>query len=290
MDSATTIKQRVNEPNTSSASNNTAAPLLSITDLSVQRGERTVLKDFNAQVQTGELVVLIGENGAGKSTLIHALAGSIAAKGDITFQNTPLSDWQPSDLAKQRAVMQQHESSMFAFCVAELVKMGRYPYAETNRQQQQSINQYLQAMHLQTFASRPITDLSGGERQRVQMARCLAQLDALAATCKNKLLFLDEPTSALDLRHQHQLLTTVLDFVRQGNSAVVALHDVNLAGLYADRIWLLHNSGLWAQGDPSYVLSQDFLESVYGTRMHIQQHPIHNRPMIFSEPKENLHA
>lgn len=265
-------------------------PLLTAEELCIVRGKHTVLSNFTATVAPGELIVLVGENGAGKSSLLHALAGRLASQGTIKFQQKSMTDWTPAALAKQRAVMQQSETAMFAFRVAELVKMGRYPYAETRHQQQHNVHRYLTAMNLNHFASRAITELSGGERQRVQMARCLAQLDALSEQCHNKLLFLDEPTSALDLRHQHQLLTTVRHFVKQGNSAIVALHDVNLAGLYADRVWLLHNGQLWAEGLPSEVLTQAYLESVYETRMHIQPHPIHHRPMIFSEPKENLHA
>jgi len=260
--------------------------VLSFSGLTVSLGRRSIFKNLQGECRRGELVALVGENGAGKSTLLHTLAGEKQFQGEVNFQNRPLGNWNINQLATQRAVLTQQHSKAFAFAIPDIIAMGRHQLVETRETCIKKVQQYIRLMSLENLLDRDIQQLSGGELQRVFMAKCLAQLDAFSLHNGNKLMLLDEPTSALDLRYQHRLLQLVKAFTRQGNTAIVAIHDLNLAALYADSVLLLHEGKLQAQGDPKSVFRESTLEQVYQTPMHIFAHPTLNYPMIFSEPQE----
>ncbi|MEW9797291.1 heme ABC transporter ATP-binding protein [Alteromonas sp. CYL-A6] len=264
--------------------------MLEISNLSVKRGYRTIIADLALSIQPGQLVALTGENGAGKSTLLHTLAGTHSFIGQILFDEVPLTAWSASELARRRAVLTQHIQTAFNLSVIDVIAMGRHQIAESRQTCFKRVNEFIQLLALEGLVSRSTHQLSGGELQRVHMARCLAQLDAFGDAHKPALLLLDEPTSALDLRHQHTLMQLVRRFVEQGNAAIVAIHDLNLASLYANRVCLLHDKKVAAFGSPSGVFTASRLESVYHTPMHVSSHPTLHHPMIYSEPKENLYA
>lgn len=263
--------------------------MLKLQQVTVKRGHRTIFSDINCQIEPGQLVALVGENGAGKSTLLHAIAGSLPYLGDICLLDKNLKQWDEFELATKRAVLTQHHNNAFAFGIPELISMGRHLLSEPRTQSHKRVNEYIQLLELEGLLGRTTQQLSGGELQRVYFAKCLAQLDAFAKTDTNLnrgLMLLDEPTSALDLRHQHRLLQLVRQYCNQQNSAVVAIHDLNLASLYADKVLLLHNGKLHAFGSPEQVLTRHNLEAVYQTSMHVTQHPTYDYQMIFSEPKD----
>ncbi|BDX05268.1 heme ABC transporter ATP-binding protein [Planctobacterium marinum] len=260
--------------------------MLQLQSVNVSRGHSKILSNLSCTIKPGKLVALVGENGAGKSTLLHAIAGSLPFNGQIRLLNKPLSDWPAKVLAQSRAVMMQQNALNFHFEVPEFIAMGRFAIQESNVQKQKRVAQLIQLLDLQSLIQRHTGQLSGGQLQRVNMARCLAQLDAFSEGCRNKLLLLDEPTSALDLRYQHRLLQVTKDFVQTGNSAIVAIHDMNLASLYADEVILLHKGQLLRHDESQAVLTPELLEPIYHTRMHIEPHPILNVPMIFSQPAE----
>lgn len=260
--------------------------MLEFSNLRVKRGNKPIIKDVTGSIGNGKFVALLGENGAGKSTLLHALAGNLPSIGEIKLSGKALSHWDEQSLATKRAVLTQQTQLNFAFGVPELIAMGRYPLSETWQMCQHKVGHYIQLLDLSSLAGRTTDRLSGGELQRVHMARCLAQLDAFSADCQGKLILLDEPTSALDVKHQHRLLQLVKSFVEQGNSAIVAIHDLNLASLYADEVILLSRGQIIQQGVTNEVLNQQALEQVYQSPMHVSAHPFLNIPMIFSEPQE----
>ena len=260
--------------------------MIDIQHLSVERGNRLTLDNVSLTIGEGSLVALIGENGAGKSTFIKALAGQLPHAGQISFKGRSLCLWPELELASQRAVLSQQHSLPFVFGVPELVAMGRYAIDETHGRCFQKVAQYLDMVGMTEFAQRKTDELSGGELQRLQMARCLAQLDAFSSDDEGKLLILDEPTSALDLRHQHQILQLVKRFVARGNTAIIAIHDLNLASLYADTAVVLKHGRLIKFGPTKDVFQQSLLEHVYQTSMHVLSHPQNDVPMIFTEPKE----
>lgn len=262
--------------------------MLELINMGIKRGHRQILRDLNLAIEKGEVVALVGENGAGKSTLLHTLAGSLPYTGKVLFHNQSLSDWDAESLATERAVLLQHQSATFGFGIPEIIGMGRSALVETRQQREQRVGDFINLLSLDDMISRPITQLSGGERQRVFMAKCLAQLDAFAPGSEHKLIMLDEPTSALDIRHQHQLLTLVRRFANAGNAAIIAIHDLNLAASYADKVLLLHDGKAKAFGSPQQVFDKSILEAAYDTPMHIGYHPELHKLMIFSEPKEIL--
>ncbi|WP_448552422.1 ATP-binding cassette domain-containing protein [Thalassotalea montiporae] len=276
--------------------------VISFRELNITRGQQRILSDATGHIFSGELVALIGENGAGKSTLLHALAGQIPATGCIELHGKALSDWPVPELAKYRAVLNQHNALPFAFSVPELVAMGRYQMIESNAERNDKVARYIAEVELSHKVSRKVNQLSGGELQRLQFARCLAQLDApvksaipeskidelQTAESNNqeqqapKLMLLDEPTAALDLRHQHSLLKSVKYFTEQGNSAIVAIHDLNLAALYADKVMLIKDGKLAYQGSPQAVLTSEILSQTYQTPINVMPYPQANVPMVYS--------
>lgn len=261
--------------------------MLSLQNMTVKRGKRIVLDNINCDIPEGKLVVLVGENGAGKSTLIHTIAGNLDFNGQLFFKHKSIRDWSEPELARLRAVMTQQNSLNFQLGVPELIAMGRFPISESEQTKQQRVSEFIDYLALQKLANRHTGQLSGGELQRVNIARSLAQLDAFVPQKEHKLLLLDEPTSALDLNFQHHLMQLVRKFTRMGNSAIVAIHDLNLASLYADDVLLLNAGKLVKYGPKSTVLTPELLEPVYDTHMHIQPHPELQIPMIFSQPKES---
>ena len=261
--------------------------VLSFESLTIKRSRQNIIGDATGHIFRGELVALIGENGAGKSTLLHALAGQIPSTGSIELLGKELSTWAIPELAMCRAVLNQHNSLPFAFSVPELVAMGRYQIVETNAQRNQKVAAYLSEVELMHKVDRKVNQLSGGELQRLQFARCLAQLDAhtsdeTSPAQQAKLMLLDEPTAALDLRHQHSLLISVKRFTEQGNSAIVAIHDLNLAALYADKVMLIKDGQLAYQGSPQAVLTSDILSHTYQTPINVMPYPQANVPMVYS--------
>ncbi|MFK3858096.1 MULTISPECIES: heme ABC transporter ATP-binding protein [Pseudoalteromonas] len=260
--------------------------MITFNNLSVGFGNHSVLKNISGHIAKAQLVALIGENGAGKSTLLHALAGHYDFKGEVRFNNYPLSTLSQAHLATQRAVMMQSNLVGFDFSVFELIAMGRYPYAESLKMQAEKVHKYAALMDLTQYLSRRVSKLSGGEQQRVHMARTLAQLDAFSTHTKPKLMLLDEPTSALDMRHQHALLSCVKAFVEQGNSAIIAIHDLNLASLYATDAILLHDQKVLDSGPINTVLTESNLQQMYAMKLHVNSHPYNNAPMVFSQRQE----
>lgn len=266
--------------------------MLKISDLSVDIGKRTLIKNISAEAEAGHLIAIIGENGAGKSTLLNSLAGEIKYNGDVHFE--PLNakkvniknaslEW----LAQHRAVMTQKHQIPFAFGLVDIVVMGRFHKVEPKSRQLSKVSQYLSYVELDTHLDRNTSQLSGGELQRLQFARCLSQLDALEGQSTKKLMLLDEPTSALDVRHQHRLLKLVKKFTSAGNTAIVVLHDLNLVSTYADQVWLLDQQTLQHTGTPESVLTEERLTKAYKTSMRVIQHPDSRTPIIFSEFTEH---
>jgi len=268
--------------------------MLSLKNVTVKRGQRTILKNITCDIPQGKLIALVGENGAGKSTLIHTIAGNLGFEGQLHLKARAINEWSDIALARCRAVMTQQNALNFQFGVPELIAMGRFPIVESAQQKQKRVAEFIGHLALNKLASRHTGQLSGGELQRVNIARSFAQLDAFKplhvqpTEADSKLLLLDEPTSALDLHFQHHLMKLVRTFTQMGNTAIVAIHDLNLASLYADEVMLLSAGELISYGPKDTVLTPELLEPVYRTHMHIQSHPDLHIPMIFSQPKENL--
>lgn len=245
-------------------------------------GYSPVLRNISLTLGPGELVALIGPNGAGKSTLLRVLTGYLSPdNGTCSLKGKPLTEWSPQALSRQRAVMRQQSQLGFDWPVEDVVAMGRAPWEQAGGQR--IVRDVMALTGCLPLSGRKYNALSGGEQQRVQLARALAQLWVDSAP--QGWLFLDEPTSALDLYHQQHLLRLLKQLTSGGQLHVCAvLHDLNLAALWADRLVLLHQGEIVAEGSASEVLQAQTLSRWYGAEVHIGQHPGSPTPLVFLAP------
>jgi iron complex transport system ATP-binding protein len=256
--------------------------VLQIESLHCQLGARELLHDINLSVGQGECVAIVGPNGAGKSTLFRLLSGEWnPSHGLIRFNQRLLADCSLQRLARLRAVLPQSSGLSFPFIAREVILMGRMPH-DTGREVDNAIvDEVMAVCDVQHLAGRHYTALSGGERQRVQLARVLVQIWQSVEE-GHRLLLLDEPTSALDLSHQLDLMQVVRQVCGGDVSALVIVHDLNLAARFADRILVLHDGASVAVGTPQEVLRPDLIQSVFNVKSHVIQHPLYGCPLVVS--------
>jgi iron complex transport system ATP-binding protein len=239
---------------------------VSLAGLRVVLGGRPVLDGVDLTVEAGEWVTVIGPNGAGKSTLLRAVGGLLPAAGTVSLFGTPAARLRRRHRARIVATVAQSPVVPPGMAVFDYVLLGRTPYvAPLGRESAAdlaAVREVLDRLDLAGFAERQLATLSGGERQRVFLARALAQ----GAT----LLLLDEPTSALDIGHQQEVLELVDQLRRDGGLTVLAtMHDLSIAGEYADRLVLLDGGRVVASGPPREVLTERLLAVHYRARVRV---------------------
>lgn len=235
------------------------APAVELVGVSMRRGERLVLDDVSLQVHPGECVALLGPNGAGKSTIVSLACGDLTpTQGTVRLAGDPIASIGARDQARLRAVMSQHTAVAFGFTVREVVAMGREPWRNCPESEQDEtlVEEALSEADVLHLANRPVQALSGGEQARVALARTLAQATPV--------LVWDEPTAALDLKHQVTALASLRGRVDDGAAAVLVVHDLTQASLVADRVALILDGRVVAEGEPGQVLNESTIESVYG--------------------------
>ena len=256
--------------------------MLSIENLSVSYGTRHVLRDISLEINSGEVLALIGPNGAGKSTLVRAVSGVTPSKsGRIGSRDSggycDLLTLSSIRRARYLAVVPQVASMPPAFTAWETVLMGRTPHlnflGQISAKDEAIARQALQKVDALDLSERRVGELSGGEQQRVLLARALAQ--------STPILLLDEPTSNLDLHYQVGFMNTVRTLAHQDNLAVlVALHDLNLAARYADRVALLVDGEIIAAGTPQQVLTPGLISTAYHLPVQVIPHPFADVPLV----------
>lgn len=236
-------------------------------DIQVAFGSKAILHDISLDIRDKEFVGIIGPNGSGKSTFLKCLYRVLQPNGGkIFFDGTEMSSLSHRDTALKMAVVAQHSTVNFDFSVLEMVLMGRSPYKGLLDRDQ--LDDYEIARHalaqvgLSDFESRNFNTLSGGEQQRVILARALAQ--------RTECLVLDEPTNHLDIKYQLELMTIVK---RLDATVVSAIHDLNLAAIYCDRIIALKDGHIVCSGTPQDVLSSDTIHHIYGVSAMVQTLP-----------------
>lgn len=258
--------------------------MLEIKNLSAAYGDKIILRDISLTVASGEVLALIGPNGAGKSTLVRAASGVLPIRsGSVFVAGKDLTSLSPAQRARCLAVVPQARSLPSAFTVSQSVLLGRTPYLSWLGQPGQNDNRQvrlaLEATQTLDMSERFIGELSGGEQQRVLLARALAQ--------QTPVLLLDEPTTHLDLQHQSSLLNLVRSLaVKQNLAILMVVHDLNLAGLFADRIAILVNGSIFTQGLPVEVLTEANLAKVYNVPVHVMKHPDYGTPLILPDGLE----
>ena len=254
--------------------------MLKIENLSAHYGPRQVLHDVSISVASGEILALIGPNGAGKSTLIRAASGVIPSSGRVHTNGEDFHALDPMRRARYMAVVPQATSLPPAFTVWETVLMGRTPHlgflGQTSRADETLAHRALERVHADEFAERRVGELSGGESQRVLLARALCQ--------STPILLLDEPTAHLDLQYQVSLMELVRKLVREDNLAVlIALHDLNLAARYADRVALMVAGQIKALGSPREVLTAELISESYCWPVDVVEHPLAGGPLVLAK-------
>jgi iron complex transport system ATP-binding protein len=235
--------------------------VIELNNVTVRLGGRPVVDGVDLDVGEGEWVGLIGPNGAGKTTLLRAVAGLVPFEGSIVLGGRVAGELKRRELAQLLAVVPQEPSTPPWMTVGEYVLMGRTPHlgplAKEGREDREAAATALARLDLEGYDERRLGTLSGGEKQRVVVARALAQ--------EARVVLLDEPTSSLDIGHQQQALE-LLDSLRSesGITLVAAMHDLTLAGQYADRMVLLDAGRVVADGSPSEVLTKALVGAHYG--------------------------
>jgi len=254
--------------------------MLKIQNLSAAYHNHQVLHDVSLDVKNGEVLALIGPNGAGKSTIIRAASGVIASTGIIRTNGDDFALLTPIQRARYIAVVPQAISLPPAFTVGETVLMGRTPYlgflGHTSALDEELARKALSRVNALSFIDRRVGELSGGEAQRVLLARALCQ--------STSILLLDEPTAHLDLQYQVSLLELIHELAQKENLAVlVALHDLNLAAHFADRVALLVGGHLKAIGSPREVLTSELISQAYCLPVQVVEHPFLGGPLVLPE-------
>lgn len=226
-----------------------------------------VLKGVSFELNDHEILGVIGPNGSGKTTLLKCINMVLKPKhGVILFEGNDVKRMKRLDVAKIFGYVPQNAQSTFDTpTVFEYVLMGRRPYVSWRCSQEDFEKTWsaLAALGIERFAMRRFTELSGGEQQKVLIARALAQ--------EAKVLLLDEPTSNLDIKHQLEVMDIVKDLVTfKGLSAIVAIHDLNLASMYCDKLLLLREGKVVAVGKPKNVLTKETIKDVYGIDVDVE--------------------
>lgn len=216
------------------------------------------------------LVGVLGPNGSGKSTLLKLLAGVLQpTRGEISLEGKRLDRIPRRELAQRLAFVPQKVELPFPFRCRELVMMGRYARMRgaglDESRQEEAVLQALRATGVEHLKDRRFGELSGGEAQRVRIAQALAQ--------EGQIMLLDEPTSHLDIAHQLELMSLLGQLAGQGQAILVSLHDLNLAALYCQRLLLLKEGRLLAEGAPGEVLTEETLAQAYGVRLAVEPGP-----------------
>ncbi|MFO7835195.1 MAG: ABC transporter ATP-binding protein [Candidatus Thorarchaeota archaeon] len=234
---------------------------LAVNGLSFSYNHRSVLKEIDLRLDSGELLAILGPNGSGKTTLLKCIDGILRPQsGTITIDGKSIDEYTRSDIAKIMGYIPQSNGRTFPNTVFDAMLLGRKPHiqwAPTNRDLE-IVSDLIEQLKLEEFTLRHITELSGGERQKVMIGRALAQ--------EPSILLLDEPTNNLDLKHQMAVLELVKEETNKGLSVIMALHDLNLALRFCDRILMLHEGHVYAEGGLD-VLTPEAIEAVYDVKV-----------------------
>jgi iron complex transport system ATP-binding protein len=247
--------------------------------LSAGYGHTEVLRDISLKIGPGELIVLAGPNGGGKTTLLKTMGGILKPlSGRVLLEGRDLRTLGRRERSRSLAFLFQGQAPAWSFTVRELVSQGRFPhlgwFGSEEVRDRSAVDAALISAGLTGLETRPVSSLSGGEAQRVLIARAIAQ--------EAKLFLLDEPVNNLDPRYQVTVMNLIKTMVDQGKSALVSLHDLNLASLYADRMILLSRGQPPVQGKPGEVLRRDLLREIFHLPLEITPHPANGAvPVVF---------
>lgn len=231
--------------------------VLNISSLSFNFGSKNILADIDLSIKDNGIVGIIGPNGSGKSTLLKCIYRVLKPKtGTIFIDGKNINDYQFKETAKKMAVVAQHNDTHFDFNVLEMVLIGRSPHKKfMERDSAEDIElayKALEQVNMKDFADRNFSSLSGGEKQRIILARALVQ--------NTDCLILDEPTNHLDIKHQLHFMSLAKDLKI---TVISAIHDLNIAAMYCDKIYALKEGQIIASGSVDEVITEEVIKTLY---------------------------
>ena len=245
--------------------------VVKVSKLDIGYGSRCVIKNVNFSLGKGEMVGIIGCNGAGKSTLLKTIRGLLPKQqGEVLYLGKPLEDYEEKELATKVAYLQQHVEVGFGYTGKDIVMAGRYPYMKWwQRESKEDERLALDCMAYTgtaDLADRPVTEVSGGQKQRILIAKVLAQ--------QTPIIFLDEPTTGLDMVYQEEIFRFAKALAAMGKTVLMVVHELNLAAKYCQRILLLGEGSLLADGKPEEVFTEALLSRAYSADVKVERNPL----------------
>ena len=246
-------------------------------DISLAYDDVTIIKQLSTTIQTGEVTTLVGPNGCGKSTLLRGFARLLKPKaGEVLLDGKAIHSLPTKELAKQLGILPQSPVAPEGLTVYELVAQGRYPhqgfFKQWSAQDEKITREAIATTNMIEFADRPLDTLSGGQRQRAWIAMALAQ--------RTTMLLLDEPTTFLDVGYQLEVMELVEKLNRERNMTILlVLHDLNQAARYSDRMIVLREGDIFADGSPNEVLTAELLAEVFNVHATILNDPGSGAPI-----------
>ena len=232
---------------------------LQIRNLRFSYGSTEILRDINMGLNPSEVLGIVGPNGTGKSTLLRCIDRILIPEGEVLLDGQEISGMSRVEIAKRIGYVPQSMTGVFPATVFDMVLLGRRPHLSwrSSEEDMDKVLEMLDLMDIKDLAMRNFNETSGGQQQKVLIARALAQ--------DVDILLLDEPTSNLDIKHQLEVMEILTELSKtKGISVMMAIHDLNLASRYSDRIIMLNGGGIRDEGDPASVLTAENIRSVYG--------------------------
>ncbi|MGP8330003.1 MAG: ABC transporter ATP-binding protein [Methanosarcinaceae archaeon] len=236
---------------------------LKVNNIEFAYNSTPILENISMELDRSEILGIVGPNGTGKSTLIRCIDRILKPrKGTILLDEQDITKMKRMEIANKIGYVPQSSTRVFPASVIDTVLMGRRPHLgwKSSEEDMDKVLEILELLGIMEFAMRDFNEISGGQQQKVLIARALAQ--------EADILLLDEPTSNLDIRHQLEVMEIMTNVVKNnGISAIMAIHDLNLASRYTDRILIMNEGVIFAAGKPESVLTVENIRQVYGVEV-----------------------
>jgi iron complex transport system ATP-binding protein len=255
---------------------------ITVEDCSLSFGDLEVLDTVSLSIEPGEFVGFVGPNGAGKTTLLRAISGALEPdSGTVAIGGDDIHELSSRAASRLVSVVPQDTTLSFSFPIRDVVEMGRHPhrsrFSSPTLEDRAAVERALERTRTTELADRPIDEVSGGQRQRVVLARSIAQ--------ETPVMLLDEPTGSLDVNHQIETLELVRELVDEGRTVCAAIHDLDLAARYCDRLVMLADGDIYRNGPPSDVLTGDSLGDVFDATATVTTHPLTGSETVTAFPR-----